>query len=98
MDDAEDNGITTHSDNGANDDAVDNAERGTKPRAAGKADKYGARGVRAATTPQDSDDDSDNSANMVVKPNNRDSVTVTRRRCDRNGGNGRSDSNVVALA
>ena len=39
------------SDNGANDDADDDVERGAEPRAAGQADEYGARRVRAATTP-----------------------------------------------
>ena len=34
-----------------NDDANDDVKRGAKPRAAGKADEYGARRIRAATTP-----------------------------------------------
>ena len=69
MDDAKDNDVAPprdeESDNGANDDADDDAERGAKPRAAGKADKYGARRVRTATTPHDSDNNSDNSANKA---------------------------------
>ena len=59
MDDAKDDDDAPRdedSDNGANDDADDNAERGAKPRAAGKADDYGARRVRATSTPHDSDD------------------------------------------
>ena len=54
--------------NGANDDDEDNAERGAKPRAAGKADEYGPRRVRVATIPHDSNDDSDNSADKAAKP------------------------------
>jgi hypothetical protein len=53
--------------NGANDDADDNVERGAKLRAAGKADEYSARRVRAATTPHDSVDDSYDSADKVTK-------------------------------
>ena len=53
MDDAEDDDV---------DDADDDVERGAKLRAAGKADEYGARRVRAATTPHDSDDDPYDSA------------------------------------
>ena len=59
MDDAKDDDDAPRdedSDNGANDDADDNAERGAKPRAAGTADDYGARRVRATSTPHDSDD------------------------------------------
>jgi hypothetical protein len=54
MNDAKDDDVAPRdkdSDNGAIDDADDDAEKGAKPRAAGKADKYGARHVRAATTP-----------------------------------------------
>ena len=36
--------------------------------AAGKADEYGARRVRAATTPHNSDDNSYDSADKVAKP------------------------------
>ena len=43
-------------------------KRGAKPRAAGKADEYGARHVRATTTPHDSYDNSDDSAVKVEKP------------------------------
>jgi hypothetical protein len=67
MDDAKDNDVAPRcedSDNGANEDADDDAERGAKPRAAGKAGEYGARRVRAMTTPNDSDD---NSANKVAQ-------------------------------
>jgi hypothetical protein len=59
MDDAKDDDDAPRdedSDNGANDDADDNAERGAKPRAAGTADDYGARRVRATSTNHDSDD------------------------------------------
>ena len=71
MNDAEGDDVAPRdkdSDNGANDDADDDAERGAKPRAAGKADEYGARRARAATTPHDSDDNSYNSADKVAKP------------------------------
>ena len=59
MDDAEDDDVAPRdedSDNGANDNADDDAKRGAKPRAAGKADEYGARRVRVMTTPHDSDE------------------------------------------
>jgi hypothetical protein len=71
------------SDNGANDNADDDAERGAKPRASGKADEYGARRVRAATTPHDSDDDSDNSANKVTKPRATNKTDEATRDCVR---------------
>ena len=72
------------SDNGANDDADDNAERGAKPRGAGKADNYGARRVRAATTPHDSDDDSCDSADKAAKPRATDKADEARD-CARRG-------------
>ncbi len=71
------------SDNSAKDDANDNAKRGAKPRAAGKADEYGARRVRAATTPHDSDDDSDDSADKVTKPRTTNKADVATRDCAR---------------
>jgi hypothetical protein len=71
------------SDNSANDDADNDAERGAKPRAAGKADEYGARRVRAATTPHDSDDDSDDSADKVTKPRATDKADEATRDCAR---------------
>ena len=72
-------------DNGANDDADDDAERGAKPRAAGKADEYGARRVRAATTPHDSDDDSYDSADKVAKPRATDKANEAMQDCTRRG-------------
>ena len=71
------------SDNSANNDADNDAERGAKPRAAGKADEYGARRVRAATTPHDSDDDSDDSADKVTKPRATDKADEATRDCAR---------------
>ena len=70
MNDAKDDDVAPRdedSDNGANNDADDDAEKGPKSRAAGKADEYGARHVRAATTPHDSDDNSGDSADKVEK-------------------------------
>ena len=70
-DNAKDNDIAPHNNNsndGANNDANDNAKRGTKPRVAKKADEYGARRVRTATTPHDSNEDSNNSTNKAAKP------------------------------
>jgi hypothetical protein len=71
------------SDNGANDDTDNNAERGAKLRAAGKADEYGARRVRAAATPHDSNDDSDDSADKVMKPRATDKADEVTRDCAR---------------
>ncbi len=71
------------SNNCTNDDADDDAKRGAKPRAAGKADKYGARRVCAATTPHDSDDDSDDSADKVMKPRATDKANEATRDCAR---------------
>jgi len=71
MNDAKDDDVAPRdedSNNGAIDDADDGAEKGAKPRATGKADKYGARHVRTATTPHNSDDNSDDSADKVEKP------------------------------
>jgi hypothetical protein len=73
------------SDNGTNDDADNDVERGARPRAAGKADEYGARRVRAATTPHDSDDDSYNSADKVAKPRATDKADEATRDCTRRG-------------
>jgi len=73
------------SDNGANDDADDEVERGAKPMAAGKADEYGARRVRAATTPHDSDDDSYDSADKVAKPRATDKANEAMQDCTRRG-------------
>ncbi len=70
-------------DNGTNDDADDDAERGAKPRAAGKADEYGARRVHAATTPHDSNDDSYDSADKVAKPRVMDKADEATRDCAR---------------
>ena len=64
-------------------DAEDDAERGAKPRAAGKADEYGARCVGKATTPHDSDDDTDNSADKVAKPRATDKADEATRDCAR---------------
>jgi hypothetical protein len=72
-------------DNGANNDADDDAERGAKPMAAGKADEYGARRVRAATTPPDSDDDSYHSADKVAKPRVTGKADKATRDCARRG-------------
>jgi len=72
-------------DNGANDDADDDAERGAKPMAAGKADEYGARRARAATTPHDSDDNSYDSADKVAKPRVADKADEATRDCARRG-------------
>ena len=72
------------SDNGVNDDADDDVEGGAEPRAAGKADEYGARRVRAATTPHDSDDDSYDSADKVAKPRATDKADEARD-CARRG-------------
>ena len=89
MNDAKDDVIAPHdedSDNGANNDADDDAEKGPKPRAAGKADEYGARHVRVATTPHDSDDNSGDSADKVEKPraiNKADEATRDCVRCVR---------------
>ena len=89
MDDAEDNDVAPphdeDSDNGANDDADDDVERGAEPRAAGKADEYGARRVRSATTPHDSDDNSYDSADKVTKPRAADKADEARdcARCGR---------------
>jgi hypothetical protein len=71
--------------NGANDDADDNVERGAKLRAAGKADEYSARRVRAATTPHDSVDDSYDSADKVTKPRATDKADEATRDCARRG-------------
>jgi hypothetical protein len=71
------------SNNCANINANDDAERGAKPRAAGKADKYGARHVRAATTPHDSNDDSNDSTNKVAKPRATDKADKAMRDCAR---------------
>ena len=73
------------SDNGANDDADDDVERGAEPRAAGNADEYGARRVRSATTPHDSDDNSYDSADKVTKPRAADKADEARdcARCGR---------------
>ena len=88
MDDAKDDDIAPRdedSDNGTNDDADNDVERGARPRAAGKADEYGARRVRAATTPHDSDDDSYNSADKVAKPRVTDKADEATRDCTRRG-------------
>ena len=72
--------------NGANDDAGDNAKRGTKPRAARKADEYGTRRVCVATTPHDSDNDSDDSddlADKAAKPRATDKADEATRDCAR---------------
>jgi len=88
MDDAEVDDVAPprdeDSDNGANDDADDDVERGAEPRAAGQADEYGARRVRAATTPHDSDDDSYDSADKVAKPRATDKADEARD-CARRG-------------
>jgi hypothetical protein len=63
-------------DNGANDDADD---------AAGKADEYGARRVRAATTPHDSDDDPYDSADKVAKPRATNKADEAMQDCARRG-------------
>ena len=86
MNDAKDDDVAPRdkdSDNGANDDADDDAEKGAKPRAAGMADEYGARHIRAATTPHDSDDNSDNSADKVEKPRATDTADEATRDCAR---------------
>ena len=86
MDDAKDDDVAPRdkdSDNGANDDADDDAEKGAKPRAAGKADEYGARHVRAATTTHDSDDNSDDSADKVEKPRATNKADEATRDCAR---------------
>ncbi len=71
------------SNNGANDYADDNAERGAKPRVAGKANEYGTRRVRVATTPHDSDDDSVDSVDKVAKPRATDKADEATRDCTR---------------
>ncbi len=86
MNDAKDDDIAPRdedSDKGANDDADDDAEKGAKPRAAGKADEYGARHVRATTTPHDSDDNSYDSADKVAKPRATDKADEATRDCGR---------------
>jgi len=86
MDDAKDNDVAPRdedSNNSANNDADDNAKRGANPRAAGKADEYGARPVRATTTPHNSDDNSDDSADKVAKPRTTDKVDEATRDCAR---------------
>jgi len=86
MNDAKDNDVAPRdedSNNGAIDDADDDAKKGAKPRAAGKADEYGARHVRAATTPHDSDDNSDDSADKVKKPRATDKADEATRDCAR---------------
>ncbi len=89
MDDAEDDDVTPprdeDPDNGANDDADNDVERGAKLRAAGKADEYGARRVCAATTPHDSDDDPYDSADKVAKPRATDKADEATRACARRG-------------
>ena len=86
MNDAEGDDVAPRdkdSDNGANDDADDDAEKGAKPRAAGKADEYGARHVRATTTPHDSDNNSDDSAVKVEKPRATNKADEATRDCAR---------------
>jgi len=86
MNDAKDNDVAPRnedSDNGPIDDADDDAEKGAKPRAAGKADEYGARHARAATTPHDSDDNSDDSSDKVEKPRATDKADEETRDCAR---------------
>ena len=73
------------SDIGANNDADDDVERGTKPRAAGKADEYGARHVRMATTPHNSDNNSYDSTNIVAKPRATNKADEAMRDCARCG-------------
>ena len=70
-------------DNGAKDDANDNAERGAKPRAVGKADEYSARRVLAATTPHNIDDDFNDSADKAAKPRATDKADEATRDCAR---------------
>ena len=75
-------------DDGANNDADDNAERGAKqrgakPRAAEKADEYDARRVCAATTPHNSNDDSNNSADEPAKPRATDKADEATQDCTR---------------
>ena len=69
--------------NGAKDDANNNAERGAKSRAAGKADEYGARRVLAATTPHNIDDDFNDSADMAAKPRATNKADEATRDCAR---------------
>jgi hypothetical protein len=73
------------SNNGANNDADDDVERGAKPRAAGKAEEYGARGVRTATTPHDSNNNSYDSADKVAKPRATDKADEATGDCARRG-------------
>ncbi len=72
-----------------------------KPRAAGKADKYGARRVRTATTPHNSDDNSDDSANQArsqrATDNQRGNAGL-RKACTRGGRPQERDGNVTATA
>ena len=74
------------SDNGVDDDANDDAERGAKLRAVKKADEYGTRHVRAGTTPHDSNDDSDDSADKAAKPWATDKAKEEMRDCARRVG------------
>ena len=52
----------------AGNDINNNAKRGGQLRAAKKGSRYDARGVRAATTPYNSNDDPDNSVNKAKTP------------------------------
>jgi len=86
MNDAKDDDVAPRdedSDNGANDNADDDAEKGAQLRAAGKADEYGVRHVRAATTPHDSDNNFYDSADKVEKPRATDKADEATRDCAR---------------
>ncbi len=85
MNDAKNDDVAPHdedSDNGTIDDADDDAEK-REGREAEGADEYGARHVRAATTPHDSDDNSDDSADKVEKPRATDKADEATRDCAR---------------